>query len=248
MILYPAIDLLEGRCVRLLRGDYDQATTYHDDPAVQARRFEADGARWIHLVDLDAARTGQATNLPSIEAVCNAVDVPVQVGGGVRTVAAAGRLADAGVARVVIGTAAVEDPDLVAEVALRQPVAVGLDAREGRIATHGWTETTDMAVGDAARRFVDSGVAAIIATDIGRDGTMEGPDTSGLADLLTHCPIPVIASGGVGTMLDLDHLARLSVPADAGSRSLDGVIVGRALYEGSFTVAEALARLEGAAR
>lgn len=245
MILYPAIDLLGGRCVRLLRGDYDQATAYGDDPAAQARDFTAEGAGWIHLVDLDAARSGETTNLRSIEAVCRAVTVPVQVGGGVRSVDAALRLADAGVARVVIGTAAVENPDLVAQVSGRQAVAVGLDSRNGRIATHGWTETTDVSVADAARRFADSGVAAIIATDIGRDGTMEGPDTVGLAELLAHCPVPVIASGGVGTITDLDHLTRLRVPTDAGLRRLDGVIVGRALYEGAFTVTEALGRLRG---
>lgn len=249
MILYPAIDILGGRCVRLLRGDYAEATTYGDDPVAQALRFEAEGARWIHLVDLDAARSGEAGNLEVIEAVCTAVDVPVQAGGGVRSVAAADLLAAAGVARVVIGTAAVENPALVADVASRQPVAVGLDARNGRIATHGWTETTEVTVIDAARRFADCGVDALVATDIARDGTMGGPDRDGLENLLANAPLPVIASGGVGTIEDLRSLARLEATAvSAGRRTLDGVIVGRAIYEGSFTVAEAIGALDRVGR
>ncbi len=245
MILYPAIDILGGRCVRLLRGDYAEATIYGDDPVAQARRFQGEGARWIHLVDLDAARTGQAGNLEVIEAVCTAVDVPVQAGGGVRSAAAAERLATAGVARVVIGTAAVEDPGLVADVAARQPVAVGLDARNGRIATHGWIETTEVTVIEAARRFADCGVDALVATDIARDGTMRGPDHTGLEELLAEGLLPVIASGGVGTIEDLRSLARLEVSAvSGGRRGLDGVIVGRAIYEGSFTVADAIRALD----
>ncbi len=244
MILYPAIDLLGGACVRLLKGDYDQATTYHQDPAAQARLFVEEGAKWIHMVDLDAARSGTATNHASIAAVCDAVDVPVQVGGGVRTVDAAAALHDLGVTRVVIGTAAVENPELVAAVAARQPVAVGLDARDGMVATHGWTETTDVTVADAADRFADVGVAAIIATDIARDGTMEGPDAGGLADLLNTSPIPLIASGGVGSIDDLVRLAGLSAATDSGVRHLEGVITGKAIYEGAFTVAQAVELLE----
>ncbi len=210
----------------------------------QALEFVAEGATWIHMVDLDAARSGTATNHESIAAVCAAVDVPVQVGGGVRSVEAAHRLAELGVERVVIGTAAVENPDLVARVAGRQPVAVGLDARNGLIATHGWTETSDVSVLDAAIRFADVGVAAIVATDIARDGTMEGPDTGGLSDLLAGSSVPVIASGGVGTLDDLVHLAGMVVSDSGGERRLEGVIAGRAIYEGAFTVAEAVALLE----
>jgi phosphoribosylformimino-5-aminoimidazole carboxamide ribotide isomerase len=240
MILYPAIDLLGGSCVRLLKGDYSAATTYNADPVAQAIEFVAQGAAWIHMVDLDAARSGTATNHKSIAAVCGTVDVPVQVGGGVRSVEAAQQLAQLGVSRVVIGTAAVENPDLVARVAARQPVAVGLDARNGLIATHGWTETSDLSVLDAAARFADAGVAAIVATDIARDGTMEGPDTGGLADLLAESVVPIVASGGVGTIDDLRRLAELVVRAAAGERRLEGVIAGRAIYEGAFTVAEAV--------
>jgi phosphoribosylformimino-5-aminoimidazole carboxamide ribotide isomerase len=241
MIIYPAIDLLDGRCVRLLKGDYDEATTYHDDPVAQANEFVIDGAQWVHMVDLDAARSGVSTNLDAIRAVCAAVAVPVQVGGGVRSVDAAAALADAGVARVVIGTAAVERPLLVKRVAARQPVAVGLDARDGMIATHGWTETTALPVVEVARRFDDMGVACIVATDISRDGTMEGPDASGLVELLSRSRIPIIASGGVGA---LDDLLTLEALRGAGRR-LDGVIIGRAIYEGSFTVKEALQTLAG---
>ncbi len=243
MILYPAIDLLGGSCVRLLKGDYEEATTYGHDPVAQALDFEAQGASWIHMVDLDAARSGQASNDEAIAAVCAAVSVPVQVGGGVRSAGAAERLADLGVSRVVIGTAAVENPDLVAEVAARQPVAVGLDARGGMIATHGWTETTDLTIAEAVDRFADVGVSALIATDIARDGTLAGPDTAGLEQLLAHSAIPVIASGGVGVLSDLTRLAEVAVSTPDGQRRLDGVIVGRAIYEGSVSVADAIAVL-----
>ncbi len=238
MILYPAIDLLDGACVRLFKGDYDRSTTYSADPVSQAREFVDQGAEWIHMVDLNAARSGTAENFAVIASVCEAVGVPVQVGGGVRSVESAGRLADAGVARVVIGTAAVENPSLVAEVAAQQPVAVGLDARDGMVATHGWTETTGVTVAEAAARFADVGVSAIIATDIARDGTMEGPDAGGLAVLLDHTAVPVIASGGVGSVADLIALTHLRSPSR--ERQLAGVITGKAIYEGAFTVADAL--------
>lgn len=244
MILYPAIDLLGGVCVRLLKGDYNQATTYGNDPVAQALRFEAQGAGWIHMVDLDAAKSGTAANHESIAAVCAAVHVPVQVGGGVRSVEAAQILASLGVARVVIGTAAVENPDLVARVSERQAVAVGLDARDGLIATHGWTETSDVSVSDAAARFAEVGVEAIVATDIARDGTMGGPDTGGLAALLAESTIPIIASGGVGTLEDLTRLDEIVVRGSHGERRLEAVIAGRALYEGAFTVAEAVTLLK----
>ncbi|MGI9610501.1 MAG: 1-(5-phosphoribosyl)-5-[(5-phosphoribosylamino)methylideneamino]imidazole-4-carboxamide isomerase [Acidimicrobiia bacterium] len=244
MILYPAIDLLGGSCVRLLKGDYDKATTYGTDPTAQALEFVAQGARWIHMVDLDAAKSGTAANHESIAAVCAAVDVPVQVGGGVRTIEAAQELAALGVTRVVIGTAAVEDPDLVARVCERQPVAVGLDARNGMIATHGWTETSDVSVSEAAARFAEVGVGAIVATDIARDGTMEGPDAGGLLDLLSETSVPVIASGGVGSVDDLVQLDDMVARGPTGERRLAGVIAGRAIYEGAFSVAEAVELLE----
>ncbi len=236
MDLYPAIDLRGGRCVRLLRGDYDRETHYGDDPVAQAVAFAAAGAPWIHVVDLDAARSGEATNREVIAAICAAVEVPVQSGGGVRSVAAAAALAEVGVARVVIGTAALESPELVAEVAARQPVAVGLDARGRELAAHGWEVASGLDLIDVARRFNDVGVAALVVTEIGRDGTLEGPAFDQLADVLAVGDLDVVASGGVGTVDDLRRLAALEV----GGRRLSGAILGRALYEGTVDLAEAI--------
>jgi phosphoribosylformimino-5-aminoimidazole carboxamide ribotide isomerase len=239
--LFPAIDLRGGRAVRLLQGDYAAETVYSDDPLSVARSFEAAGARWVHVVDLDAARTGEAGNLDLVAAVAKGVSCRVETGGGVRSVEAAERLIDAGVARVVVGTAAVERPELVPELAARFPgrVAVGLDARGRQVAVKGWTETTGADVVDLAKRFEGEGVAALIVTEIGRDGTMAGPDLDQLGAVLEATAVDVIASGGVGTLDDVRALAALS----AGTRSLAGIIVGRAIYEGRFTVEEALACL-----
>lgn len=239
MDLYPAIDLRGGRCVRLLRGDYDAETVYGDDPVAMARGFEAAGAPWVHVVDLDAARSGEATNLAAITAICHAVTVSVQSGGGVRSLDAASRLLDAGVSRVVVGTAAVERPELVDELCARHPghVAVGLDARGRDVAVKGWTESSGLDLLDLARRFDGAGVSALVVTEIGRDGTMEGPDLAQLGDVLGACALDVIASGGVGTRDDLRALAALTI----GDRSLSGAIAGRAIYEGRFTVAEGVA-------
>jgi phosphoribosylformimino-5-aminoimidazole carboxamide ribotide isomerase len=239
--LYPAIDLRGGRAVRLLRGDYDAETVYSDDPVAVARSFEAAGARWIHVVDLDAARSGEAGNLDLVAAVAKSVGCAVETGGGVRSVEAAQRLIDAGVARVVVGTAAVERPGLVTELAARFPgqVAVGLDARGRQLAVKGWTETTGADLVDVARRLEGQGVTALIVTEIGRDGTMTGPDLDQLGAVLSATSIDVIASGGVGTLDDIRALAGLT----GGDRSLAGIIVGRAIYEGRFTVEEALACL-----
>ncbi len=237
--LYPAIDLRAGRCVRLYQGDYDRETHYGDDPVGQARAFADAGVPWIHVVDLDAARSGEATNLAIIEQMCAAVDVPVQSGGGVRTVSAAAALADAGVARVVIGTAALENPELVALVAARQPVAVGLDARGMELASHGWEVSSGLDLVEVARRFEDVGVSAFVVTEIGRDGTQEGPAIDQLRQALAATSVGVIASGGVGT---IEHLVELDALV-ADGRRLAGAIMGRALYEGSFTLADALARV-----
>jgi phosphoribosylformimino-5-aminoimidazole carboxamide ribotide isomerase len=239
--LYPAIDLRGGRAVRLLRGDYAAETVYSDDPVAVARSFEAAGARWIHVVDLDAARSGEAGNLDLVAAVANGVSCLVETGGGVRSVEAAERLIAAGVARVVVGTAAVERPELVTELAARFPgrVAVGLDARGRQVAVKGWTETTGADLVELAERFEGHGVSAVIVTEIGRDGTMEGPDLDQLGAVLEATAVDVIASGGVGTLDDISALAGLS----SGGRSLAGIIVGRAIYEGRFTVEEALACL-----
>src|SRR4051794_20482655 len=238
MDLYPAIDLRDGRCVRLYQGDYDRETVYGDDPVAQALAFEAEGAAWIHVVDLDAARTGEPVNRPVVAAIAAAVSVPVQTGGGVRDEAAAEALIDAGVARVVLGTAALEQPDLVRRLAPRFPVAVGLDARGREVAVRGWEQGSGRDLLEVAGEFADAGVAALVVTEIGRDGTLEGPDLEGLAAVLAATEIDVIASGGVGSLDDLRALDQLSV----GARRLAGVIVGRALYEGAFTLTDAAGR------
>ena len=240
MDLYPAIDLRDGRCVRLYQGDYDRETVYGDDPAAQARSFAEAGAHWLHVVDLDAARSGGAANFDAVASIVETVDGPVQVGGGVRSVPAARRLFDLGVTRVVMGTAAVESPALVADVAAVGPVAVGLDVRGREVAVHGWKEGSGRDLLDLMAVFDGSGAAAYVVTQIARDGTMEGPDTEGLALALAATALPVIASGGIGRPEHLDALGRLDT-----DRPLAGVIVGRALYEGTVTVADAVARLAG---
>jgi phosphoribosylformimino-5-aminoimidazole carboxamide ribotide isomerase len=244
--LFPAIDLLGGKCVRLLQGDYDRETVYGDDPVAQALAFVEAGATWVHVVDLDAARSGEPVNRTAIAAVAAAVPVPVQTGGGVRTVADAQGLFDAGVARVVMGTAAIEDPSLVAAVAAHGRVAVGLDVRGREVALRGWTEGSGQDILDAADRFAGAGADALVVTQIARDGTLDGPDVEGLGLVLGHLaatgsPLGLVASGGVGTLADLAVLRTLQ----AGGRICDGVIVGRALYEGRFGVAEAVGALAG---
>jgi phosphoribosylformimino-5-aminoimidazole carboxamide ribotide isomerase len=235
LALYPAIDLRGGRCVRLLQGDYERETVYGDDPVAVAKGFEAAGAPWVHVVDLDAARTGRPENREVVAAVAAAVAVPVQSGGGVRDEASAAALLDAGVRRVVVGTAALEQPDLVRRLAAAYPgrIAVGIDGRAGEAAVRGWTEGAGVSVLDAVAMFEDAGVAAVIVTDISRDGTLAGPDLDGLAAVRDRTTIDVVASGGVGSLDDLRALARLG--------GLAGVIVGKALYEGLFTVEEAIA-------
>lgn len=233
--LYPAIDLREGRVVRLLQGDYDRQTTYGDDPVATARSFAEAGAPWIHVVDLDAARSGSPVNRPVVAAIAAALAgvARVQTGGGVRSIDDARALADAGVARVVMGSAAVAHPDLVAQASLVVPVAVGLDHRDGEVAVHGWTKGSGVALADALGWFPTA--AAFVITDIARDGMLEGPDVRGLADAAAATSIPVIASGGVSSLADIAALR--SVPGIAG------VITGKAVYEGRFTVAEAVAEL-----
>ncbi|MGH1489313.1 MAG: 1-(5-phosphoribosyl)-5-[(5-phosphoribosylamino)methylideneamino]imidazole-4-carboxamide isomerase [Acidimicrobiales bacterium] len=248
MKLYPAIDLRDGQCVRLYQGDYDKQTTYGDNPVAQAEAFIAEGASVLHVVDLDAARTGEPTNRPVIGAICEALDVPVQVGGGVRSVEAAQALFDLGVDRVVIGTAAIENPGLVAELASQgHSIVVGLDARGDNVATHGWTTDSGETVADLAARFADAGVMALVVTEISRDGTLEGPDVAGLEKLLATTEIPIIASGGVGALGHLTTLSEVEIATDSGPRTLAGAIVGRALYEGKFSVTEALQAAEHAA-
>jgi phosphoribosylformimino-5-aminoimidazole carboxamide ribotide isomerase len=236
MDLFPAIDLLGGRCVRLYQGDYAQETVYHEDPLEQARAFADAGATWIHVVDLDAARTGNPVNRSVIAEIACGVDVPVQTGGGIRDEAAAEALFEAGVRRVVLGTAALEQPALVHRLAERYPVAVGLDARGREVAVRGWEKGSGRDLLDVAAEFADAGVEALVVTEIARDGTLAGPDLEGLAEVLDATTVPIVASGGVGTLGDLEALAGLR----AGDRALAGVIVGKAIYEGAFTVEQAL--------
>lgn len=237
MILYPAIDLKDGQCVRLLKGDMDAATVFGDDPAAQARAFAEAGAKWLHLVDLNGAFAGQPVNANAVTGILGAVDIPVQLGGGIRDMATIDRWLNAGIARVILGTVAVEDPDLVRAAARVHPgkVAVGIDARAGKVATRGWAEETEVEVTDLARQFEDAGVAAIIYTDIDRDGAMGGPNIAATEALACAVSIPVIASGGVSRMDDLTALQATGVIA--------GAISGRALYDGAIDLAEALAVL-----
>ncbi len=224
--------------VRLLRGDFAAETVYGGDALAVARQFEEDGTSWIHMVDLDAARTGEAANLDTIAAVVGAVDCKVQVGGGVRDVDAAARLIDVGVARVVVGTAAVERPELVDALSARFPdrVAVGLDAKGREVAVRGWVEGSGVDVVELATRFEQCGASALVVTGILTDGTLEGPDLKVYEELLASVELPIVASGGVGTLDDLRSLDALAV----NGRRLVGAIVGRALYEQRFTVAEAV--------
>ena len=242
MELYPAIDLRAGRCVRLQQGDFAAETVYDDDPVAVARAFAAAGAPWIHVVDLDAARTGEPANLAVVEHIAESVPCAVQVGGGVRSAAAADALFLAGATRVVVGTAAVETPELVDDLCRRHPgaVAVGLDARGREVAVRGWTEGSGIDLVELALRFEDSGVGALVVTEIGRDGTMVGPDVDQLAAVLAAPGVPVVASGGVGDLAVLLALAAVEVEG----RELAGAIVGRAIYEGRFTVTEALEALD----
>ncbi|WP_333834344.1 1-(5-phosphoribosyl)-5-[(5-phosphoribosylamino)methylideneamino]imidazole-4-carboxamide isomerase [Rubrimonas sp.] len=242
MILYPAIDLKDGACVRLLRGEMDAATVFNDDPAGQAEAFARAGARWLHLVDLNGAFAGRPVNGAAVEAILSRVSVPVQLGGGVRDMGGVEGWLARGVARVILGTVAVRDPALVRAAARAFPgrVAVGVDARGGRVAVEGWAETTELSALDIARRFEDAGVAALIYTDIERDGAMQGPNVEATAALARAVSIPVIASGGVSSLDDLRALR------DCGA-ALDGAISGRALYDGRIDLAQAIALLEGAA-
>ena len=238
MILYPAIDLKDGQAVRLLRGEMDKATVFNDDPAAQARAFVQAGTEWLHLVDLNGAFAGAPVNGAAVEAILTACPgVPAQLGGGIRDMATIEAWIDKGLARVILGTVAVENPDLVREAAKAFPgkVAVGLDAREGRVATRGWAEETDVMVTDLAKSFEDAGVAAIIYTDIARDGAMAGPNVAATEALARAVSIPVIASGGVSSLDDLRALKATGVIA--------GAISGRALYDGAINLAEALTLL-----
>ena len=237
MILYPAIDLKDGQAVRLVHGDMDRSTVFNDDPAAQAKAFVASGCEWLHLVDLNGAFAGIPVNAAPVEAILKSCTVPAQLGGGIRDRATIENWLDKGLARVILGTVAVENPDLVREAARAYPgqVAVGIDARAGYVATKGWAEETNVLATDLAKSFEDAGVTAIIYTDILRDGAMGGPNVTATADLAKAVSIPVIASGGVASLNDLSELKATGV--------ISGAISGRALYDGAIDLATALAML-----
>lgn len=239
MDLYPAIDLRGGRCVRLTQGDFARETVYGDDPVARAQAFADAGAPWVHVVDLDAARTGEPVNRPVIAAIASAVGISVQTGGGVRDDTAAEELLAAGVARVVVGTAAIEDPTWVRRLAARHPgrVVLGLDVRGDDVAVRGWAEESGRALLDVAGEMDDAGFASYVVTQIDVDGVGSGPDLDTYEALLTEVDTEVVASGGVGTLEHLRQLAALEV----GNRLLAGTIVGKALYDGSLTIDDALA-------
>jgi phosphoribosylformimino-5-aminoimidazole carboxamide ribotide isomerase len=234
MILYPAIDLKEGRCVRLIRGDMEQATVFNDDPAAQAASFVDAGASWLHLVDLEGAFAGEPVNAKAVQSIVNEVDIPIQLGGGIRTLQTIEDWLSYGVMRVILGTVAVKDPGLVVEACRKFPgqIAVGIDARGGRVAVEGWAEETDIQAVDLARKFADAGVDAIIYTDIDRDGVLQGANIPATAELARAVSIPVIASGGVSTLIDIRGLI--------AEKKIAGAIIGRALYDGRIDLAEAL--------
>jgi phosphoribosylformimino-5-aminoimidazole carboxamide ribotide isomerase len=237
MILFPAIDLKDGQCVRLRQGEMDQATVFNEDPAAQARSFEEQGFEWLHVVDLNGAFVGRPVNTGAVEAILSAIHVPVQLGGGIRDLDTIVAWLDKGIDRVILGTAAVRDPALVREAARDFPgcIAVGIDARNGKVAVQGWAETSEMTALDLARSFEDAGVAAIIYTDIARDGVLAGLNLEATAALARAVSIPVIASGGLASLDDVRALLH------SDYAKLEGAIAGRALYDGRLDAATALA-------
>jgi len=236
MDVIPAIDLLGGRCVRLYQGDYDQVQTYGENPVEVARQWQEQGATYLHVVDLDGAKAGHPVNLAAIEAIARAVEVPVQVGGGLRDRASVASLLNLGVRRIILGTIAVEQPELVTQLCQKFPdqIVVGIDARAGKVATRGWIETSEVLATELAQRMAIAGVAAIIYTDIYRDGTMQGPNLEALRELAAAIAIPIIASGGVSSVRDLLSLLSLE------PLGVTGAIVGKALYTGEVSLKEAI--------
>ncbi|GBQ94345.1 fusion protein [Asaia lannensis NBRC 102526] len=245
LTLYPAIDLKDGACVRLRRGEMDDATVYSDNPAAQAREFAHAGCSHLHVVDLNGAFAGRSANGAAVEAIIGATDLPVQLGGGIRDMAGIARWLDAGLSRVILGSVAVKDPELVREACKAFPgrIVAGIDARQGRVATEGWAEVSELNARDLALRMQDAGVAAVIFTEITRDGMLEGLDLDQTADLARALSIPVIASGGVGSAQHLRDFRQIAQEVPG----LEGVIVGRALYDGRISLKEALEIVEGAA-
>jgi phosphoribosylformimino-5-aminoimidazole carboxamide ribotide isomerase len=240
MILYPAIDLKDGQAVRLLRGDMASATVFNEDPAAQARAFAAAGFAWLHLVDLNGAFEGRPVNRAAVTAILAAVDLPVQLGGGIRDMATVEAWLAAGIARVILGTAALKDPDLVRAACRRFPgrVALGIDARNGRVAVEGWAEASEVEALDLARRFEDAGAAAIVHTDIDRDGALQGVNLDATRALARATSVPVIASGGIASLGDIESLMA------AAEDGIEGAIIGRALYDGRIDPSAALSLVQ----
>jgi phosphoribosylformimino-5-aminoimidazole carboxamide ribotide isomerase len=238
--VFPAIDLIDGKCVRLLQGEYSSETQYSDDPISQALSFQEEGASWIHIVDLDAARTGIANNASIIEKIASQLEIPVQVGGGIRDLERARLIFESGVTRIVIGTAAIENPSLLEEVVSIGRVAIAVDLKGNKVAVHGWKKKTDLSYTDLFERFEKIGVDAYIVTHIERDGTLEGPDIDAYKNIISSTTKDVIASGGVGSTDDLRDLSLL----DVNGKNLRGVIVGRAFYEGKFSLSQAIEAFE----
>jgi phosphoribosylformimino-5-aminoimidazole carboxamide ribotide isomerase len=241
VILYPAIDIRDGKAVRLLQGDYDRETAYDDDPVEAALRWEGEGASWLHVVDLDGARAGEPVNLAHVHRIVAAVGIPVQLGGGLRDSKKVEQAISAGVERVVLGTAAVRDPDLAEAIAAAHGdrVVASVDARRGKVAAEGWTEESAAGPAEVIAALAERGIRRFVYTPVEVDGTMEGPDLDSVRQMAAASDADLISSGGVGTLDDLRALAAL------GLDNLDGVIVGKALYEGRFTVAEGRAALAG---
>lgn len=243
MILFPAIDLKDGNCVRLYKGEMDKATVFNDDPGDQARKFELAGCEWLHLVDLNGAFAGRPVNGEAVDNILSSVNIPVQLGGGIRDLQTIGTWIEKGISRIILGTIALRDPEIVIAAAKEFPgkIAVGIDARNGMVAVEGWAETSDMSAVDLGKKFEDAGVTSIIYTDIDRDGTMEGLNVTGTINLANALTIPVIASGGVASLEDLKLLNQAAVNAHG---TIEGAISGRALYDGSLDVVEALSYLK----
>lgn len=236
MILFPAIDLKNGQCVRLYQGDFSKMTVFNNDPANQAKAFEAAGFEWLHMVDLDGALEGKPVNKQAVESVLKQTNIPVQLGGGIRSIQNISSWIELGVNRVILGTVALKNPDFVIEACREFPgrIVVGIDGRKGSVAVHGWSQTSDVTVTELARKFEGAGVSAIVYTDIGRDGTMTGPDLEGTRKLAESISIPVILSGGISNTEDIEKVKKIE------KSGIQGIIIGRALYDNKIDIPRAL--------